>query len=161
MVLAAVRITATAFIVDADKYVFMLFQTSVTRSATVAFVITFSRIGVEQMPLGTFNIYSVLEFPCLTAVQWMYLGLAYLRQVGAYKLLRTFRAAFNPHFFVSLPRLLCQLLDSLFFLLFCHIFLDRDKICLQIENLSRLSMDCLPQRLDLMSLGSYCLLVAC
>ena len=131
----------------------MLFQTSVARPATVAFVniTTITRSIGEFMPLGTFRLYSVLECVCLIEIQWMDLGLAYFRQVGANQLLRTFHAAFNPHFFVS---------GELFFLLFCHVFLDRDKICLQIENLSLLSLDCLSQRLDLMSLGSYCLLVA-
>ena len=166
----------------------MLFQTSIARPATVAFVSICSSTR-ELMPLGTFNLYSVLEWCCLIAVQWMDLGLAYFRQVGANQLLRAFRAVFIACFFVSgllilnsfllclfilncflsgfffldcflsgfflfYGLLLCQLFVFLFFLLFCHVFLDRDQIRLQIENLSLLSMDCLPQRLDLMFLGS-------
>ena len=80
----------------------MLLQTSVARPATVAFEMITRMSSLEEfMPLGTFNLYSVPECFCLTVVQWMDLGLAYFRQVGANQLLRTFRAAFNPHFFVS------------------------------------------------------------
>ena len=100
MITTDCTMTAIASFVVAVKYVVMLFQTSVARPATVAFVSTMSNT-VEFMPLGTFRLYSVLECLCLILVQWMDLGLAYFRQVGANQLLRTFRAAFNPHFFVS------------------------------------------------------------
>jgi hypothetical protein len=109
----------------AEKYVAMLFQASVARPATVAFVSRTS-CTVDFMPLVTFRLYSVLEFLCLIPVKWMDLGLAYFRQVGANQLLRTFRAAFNPHFFVSGELILNCFLPGLFFLncfLFSLLFL--------------------------------------
>ena len=99
--------TPTCLVV-AEKHVVMRLQTSVARPAAVAHAQTI-RIFVELVPLGTFRLYYVLECHCLIPVQWVDLSLVHFLQAGAHQLLRTFRAAFDPHFNVS-GELLCLIL---------------------------------------------------